>query len=120
MLLFFLIMSIVFTIFVFSIDYFLNNNIIINALIKSIIFLLLSIGLSFLMEKLLNPYNNYIPPQKTDSINDEDLDEDQGRELTPEEILKRSVGKTNKVTDFIKDNLNKVFDFFTETFKFNS
>ena len=121
MLLIYLISSFIFSIFLFSLEHFVLKASVTNSLIKTICFLLLSIALSFLINYLMNPQNNYIPPKNSDNSdgNENSLNQFFNKGLPPELLNKIKKVSDKSSQDFKKQKSNisnfmgNLFDFST-------
>ena len=121
MLLIYLISSFIFSIFLFSLEHFVLKASLTNSLIKTICFLLLSITLSFYINHLMNPQNNYIPPKKSDNNdnNENTLYQFVNKGLPPE-LLDKIKKVSDKTSNDFKKQKSNVSNFLGNLFDFST
>jgi len=128
MLLFFLIASIILAVCLFFIEIHYNKLTTGPAFLKMIGFLIISVGLSFLMNHFINPSTSYIPPTDTNKDKDKDKDNQSVEPNLLKAVLKSASQTGNDLgnaldseKNFFAANKNMFgfFDIFGQLFKKN-
>lgn len=127
MLLFFLIASIILAGFLFFIEIYYNKLSTGTAFLKMFGFLIISVGLSFLMNHFINPSTKYIPPSDTNK------DKDDNNQSVEPNLLKAIQKNAQQIrndfdnaldneSNFFQANKNMFgfFDIFGQLFKKNN
>jgi len=105
MLLFFLIMSTILSVCLFFIEIYYNKLTITTAFLKMIGFLIISVGLSFLINHYLNPSTSYKPPKDSDKNNKNNDDKSIEPNLL-KELQKSAIETSNELNNAYNSEIN--------------